>query len=142
MLIINETDKLNNNRDSISTSNSGSRDDSCEYLSEKSIVTKLEKRIRKHRSPYRNGKTSIDMGSPDFIAPLLSTNATLLSVLPSLPPPVDEAVLLKDLKLMEKNKRNGCCLIQDSPFYIHKVNSMLFSNNEQLGKIIFLLTVP
>ena len=121
MLIINDNEEFNQS-ESYSTLNSGSRVESIEYLDEKNTFTKLEKRIRKHRNT-ENGKLHTSANAVNsLITPLLSTNATLLSVLPSLPPSINEKPSHSiDTNLVEKNKKNGCCLIQDSPFYIHKV---------------------
>ena len=88
MLIINDKEEFNQS-ESYSTLNSGSRVESIEYLNEKNTFTKLEKRIRKHRNT-ENGKLHTDDNAVNsLITPLLSTNATLLSVLPSLPPSIN-----------------------------------------------------
>ena len=109
-MIVNETKPPSNGgiKEPISDESSLS---SCKFG--KNVFTKLEKRIRKHSNGYvKNDSTSL---TPLMIAPLLSTNATLLSALPSLPQKVPAT------KNKDESYNKTCCFLSDSPFYIHKI---------------------
>lgn len=108
--IVNET-KSPSNGHILEPISNGSSLDSFKFGQK--VFTKLEKRIRKHSNGcVKNDSSQL---SPLIIAPLLSTKATLLSALPSLPQksPVT--------RVKDESFNKTCCFLSDSPFYIHKI---------------------
>ena len=109
--VVNETKPLTNGHIHDSSSHESSLESFKAWTKKKKEIVKSEKSIRKHSNGVANGDSS--SLSPLIIAPLLATNATLLSALPSLPPNVENSV--------NKDKKKNLCLLSDSPYYIHKV---------------------
>ena len=110
MLIVNETKKISKS-DSFTASISETPDEICKVSNGNNHLSKFEKKNRTQK--YRDSKNDASSLMPLIVQPLLSTTATLLSVLPSLPPHEDELAVSKGDKMV--------CKMSDSPFFIHKV---------------------
>ena len=130
MMVINETEQIKK-AESFSFSNSESFTGETNHLPNgKNILTKLEKRINKHRNSFLNNNDNSSLNP--LITPLLSTNATILSACPSLPSRVQDLPVSK-----EEEMKKTICLMSDSPFFIHKVQ-FLFMYNKTFDVFLFI----